>query len=201
MAKPVDFETSSYDNQLMEVQPTDDGVLADQRAFYRARAPEYDEWWQRRGRYDLGLDDTLEWNRQVRLVAEALDRFEPLGDVLELAGGTGWWSERLAQTADTLTVVDSCDETLAINRQRLNRAEVTYLVADLFTWQRNCQYLWIGVFQATSVSVDSAGSGGVMSAGRSSSLPLWKTAPARTRATRWGALTARHRACAASISL
>lgn len=66
---------------------------------------------------------------------------------------------------------------------------------------RNCQYLWIGVFQATSVSVDSAGSGGVMSAGRSSSLPLWKTAPARTRATRWGALTARHRACAASISL
>jgi hypothetical protein len=42
---------------------------------------------------------------------------------------------------------------------------------------RNCQDLWIGVFQATSVPVDSVGSCafavGVMSVGRSSSLPLW----------------------------
>ena len=59
-----------------------------------------------------------------------------------------------------------------------------------------------GLFQATSVSVDSARrSAGVMSMGRSSSLPLWNTAPARTSATRCGALTARQRAWAASISL
>ena len=72
------------------------------------------------------------------------------------------------------------------------------------TGGRNCQYLWIGLFQATSVPVDSVGAesaDGVMSVGRSSSLPLWKIAPARTRATRCGALTARQRACAASISL
>ena len=66
---------------------------------------------------------------------------------------------------------------------------------------RYCQDLWMRLFQATSVSVDSPVSVGVMSTGRSSSLPLWKTAPARTRATRCGALTARQRACAASISL
>jgi hypothetical protein len=29
-------------------------LLAEQRAYYEARAPEYDEWWQRRGRFDLG---------------------------------------------------------------------------------------------------------------------------------------------------
>ena len=58
-----------------------------------------------------------------------------------------------------------------------------------------------GVVQATSVSVDPPGSAGVMSTGRSSSLPLWNTAPARTSATRCGALTARQRVCAASISL
>src|SRR5215213_10566499 len=63
------------------------------------------------------------------------------------------------------------------------------------------QYLWMRLFQATSVSVDLCGSVGVMSMGRSSSLPLWNTAPARTRATRCGALTARQRVCAASISL
>jgi hypothetical protein len=64
-----------------------------------------------------------------------------------------------------------------------------------------CQDLWMRLFQATSVSVDLCGSVGVMSMGRSSSLPLWNTAPARTRATRCGALTARQRVCAASISL
>ena len=67
--------------------------------------------------------------------------------------------------------------------------------------ERYCQDLWMRLFQATSVSVDSPGSAGVMSMGRSSSLPLWNTAPARTRATRCGAFTARQRACAASISL
>ncbi len=66
---------------------------------------------------------------------------------------------------------------------------------------RYCQDLWMRLFQATSVSVDSLVSAGVISTGRSSSLPLWNTAPARTRATKCGALTARHRACAASISL
>lgn len=46
---------------------------------------------------------------------------------------------------------------------------------------RGCQYLWVGVFQATSVPVCCSpfdgGVGGVMSVGRSSSLPLRKTAP------------------------
>lgn len=96
-------------------------LLAEQRAFYRARAPGYDDWWQRRGRYDDGPDDAAEWNRQVQLVAQALDIFRPVGDILELAGGTGWWSQRLAQTATSLTVVDSSDETLRINRARVGQ--------------------------------------------------------------------------------
>jgi hypothetical protein len=69
---------------------------------------------------------------------------------------------------------------------------------------RNCQNLWIGGFQATSdpaVWLSGGIGSGVMSVGRSSSLPLWKTAPARTRATSSGALTLRQRACAASMSL
>lgn len=32
----------------------DDGLFAEQRAYYQARAPEYDEWWQRQGRFDRG---------------------------------------------------------------------------------------------------------------------------------------------------
>jgi hypothetical protein len=65
----------------------DDGLLAEPRASYRARAPEYDEWWQRRGRYDRSSDVTEEWDRQVVQVAAALETFGATGDVLEMAGG------------------------------------------------------------------------------------------------------------------
>ena len=46
-----------------------------------------------------------------------------------------------------------------------------------------------------------AGSAAAVSSGRSTSSPSQKVAPARTKATRWGALTARQRSWAASISL
>src|SRR6476661_3112691 len=58
----------------------------------------------------------------------------------------------------------------------------------------NRQYLWIEIFYAAS-------SVAVVSSGRSTSLPFSNFAPARTSATRWGALTARQRDWAASISL
>ena len=90
-----------------------------------------------------------------------------------------------------------------LSREEYENVDVSIAVEG-WPLRRNCQYLWIGLFQATSVPVDSVGAesaDGVMSVGRSSSLPLWKIAPARTRATRCGALTARQRACAASISL
>src|SRR5215471_16485838 len=54
--------------------------------------------------------------------------------------------------------------------------------------------LWMGERQAASFVVDE-------STGRFMSLPFSNTAPARTRATRCGAFTARQRASAASISL
>jgi SAM-dependent methyltransferase len=115
-------------------------LLADQRSFYRARAAEYDQWWQRRGRYDYGPDDAADWDRQIQLVVQAVDRFGPVGDVLELAGGTGWWSQRLARTAKTLTVLDSSRETLRINRERVDRPDVTYIVADIFGWRADRRY-------------------------------------------------------------
>ena len=58
----------------------------------------------------------------------------------------------------------------------------------------NRQYLWIKIFYAAS-------SVAVVSSGRSTSVPFSNFAPARTSATRWGALTARQRDWAASISL
>ena len=118
----------------------DEGLLAEQRSYYRARAPEYDEWWQRRGRYYRGEEELLEWWRQVAVVDDALVSFGATGSVLELAGGTGWWTERLARTADSLTVVDSSPEVLALNQERVGRSDVNYVVADLFDWQADSHY-------------------------------------------------------------
>lgn len=72
---------------------------------------------------------------------------------------------------------------------------------DQRTRPRNRQILWIKVCQATSDTGVSGDGSGVISTGRSRSLPLWNSAPARTNATRCGAFTARQRAWAASISL
>ncbi len=118
----------------------DEDLLAEQRSFYRARAPEYDEWWQRRGRYDRGQEQLLEWQQQVAAVEAALNAFGPTGKVLELAGGTGWWTQRLAETADQLTVVDSSPEALALNRDRVGRRDVRYDAADLFDWRPDTSY-------------------------------------------------------------
>lgn len=122
-------------------EPVDEELLAEQRTFYRQRAPEYDEWWQHRGRYDRGEDMAREWDRQVDHISAALERFGPVGDVLELAGGTGWWTARLVETAGTLTVVDASPETLDINRERVGiKPNLTYVVADLFDWQPEHPY-------------------------------------------------------------
>lgn len=115
-------------------------LLAEQVAFYRARAPRYDEWWQRSGAYDRGSEVAAEWDRQLGQVEDALRTFSARGDVLELAGGTGWWTERLAQSAVHLTVIDSSPEVLEINRVRTARADVEYVVADLFNWRPNRTY-------------------------------------------------------------
>ena len=65
-------------------------------------------------------------------MAAALDAFGASGDVLELAGGTGWWTARLARTARHLTVIDSSSESLKLDRERVGRPDVDYVVADLF---------------------------------------------------------------------
>jgi SAM-dependent methyltransferase len=110
-------------------------LLAEQRLFYAARAPEYDDWWKRQGRYRGDSEADREWAAQVAVLERALAEFNPAGDVLELAGGTGWWTAALARTAGRLTVVDGSAETLAINRGHVGRDDVEYVVADLFAWQ------------------------------------------------------------------
>lgn len=118
-----------------------DRVLREQIAYYRARAGEYDEWFLRQGRYDRGAEANARWFAEVETVAGALDAFQPAGSVLELAAGTGLWTQRLASYATRLTAVDAAPEALAVNRSRLGgRAGVEYVEADLFAWRPEARY-------------------------------------------------------------
>jgi len=99
-----------------------DSLLGEQVAYYRAVAPEYDEAAQR----DVTQIDRAE-------LEHALARFDPAGDVLELAGGTGNWTLELARYASRLTVLDAAAETLAINWVKAaHTPPVEYVVADMF---------------------------------------------------------------------
>ncbi len=111
-----------------------DRVLAEQIAYYRARAGEYDDWWQRRAEYDLGEEFLDAWRADAQQLRDALDAFGPRGDVLELAAGTGTWTGELARHADHVTAVDAAPEVLDINRARHGGQRVTHVLADLFSW-------------------------------------------------------------------
>lgn len=103
-----------------------DRVIADQIAYYRARAPEYDE--------------TFRGSHDSHLVA-ALARIRPSGDVLELACGTGAWTEALIRhPARAIHCVDAAPEMLAFHERRIRDERVTRETADLFTWTPERRY-------------------------------------------------------------
>jgi 2-polyprenyl-3-methyl-5-hydroxy-6-metoxy-1,4-benzoquinol methylase len=105
-----------------------DEVLADQIDYYRRRAGEYDA--------TAYGDVTAARARIARLVAE----MRPAGNVLEIACGTGLWTEALARWADTLTAIDAAPEAVAIARDRVRPARVSFEVADVFTWDPGARF-------------------------------------------------------------
>jgi ubiquinone/menaquinone biosynthesis C-methylase UbiE len=121
---------------MNEIEP----LLAEQSRYYRERAGEYDDWWLRRGRYDHGPETNARWFSDATQAQDALDRFEPIGEVLELACGTGLWTERLVSRADRVTAVDGSPEMLELCRARVGDEHVSYVRADLFEWEPERNY-------------------------------------------------------------
>jgi len=128
--------------------PHDEALLAEQIAYYRARAEEYDDWFLRRGSYDRGAERNRAWFSQVEEVRVRLDAELSLlpegGRVLELACGTGLWTERLAAHAAGVDAVDAAPEVIRLNRERLCREglerRVEHTQADLFEWRPERRY-------------------------------------------------------------
>lgn len=106
--------------------------------YYRARAAEYDEWFYRQGRYDRGPEANARWHDEAAEVFAAFEALGVSGDVLELAPGTGIWTERIVRVAQTVTAVDASPEMVEINKAKLagrGGERVTYIITDIFAWQ------------------------------------------------------------------
>jgi demethylmenaquinone methyltransferase/2-methoxy-6-polyprenyl-1,4-benzoquinol methylase len=112
-----------------------DDLLGDQLRYYRARAPEYDEWFFRRGRYDRGPAHRAAWFDEVATVETALRDALPVGEILEVACGTGLWTRHLATKGRRVMAVDGSPEAIEINRRRVQGDAVEYVEADVFSWE------------------------------------------------------------------
>jgi 2-polyprenyl-3-methyl-5-hydroxy-6-metoxy-1,4-benzoquinol methylase len=115
-------------------------VLRDQLEYYQARANEYDEWFFRQGRYDHGPEHRTAWFSEVALIEAALHQELQSGEVLELACGTGLWTQHLVRQHSRVVALDASPEAIAINRRRVQSSVVEYVVTDLFTWQPEARF-------------------------------------------------------------
>jgi SAM-dependent methyltransferase len=104
--------------------------VAEQKRYYAERAPEYDDWWYRRGRYELEPEAHARWQADAAEAEAALEAFASGGAVLELAAGTGIWTRKLARLADRVVAVDANAETLALNTR-----DAELVQADVFEWK------------------------------------------------------------------
>jgi demethylmenaquinone methyltransferase/2-methoxy-6-polyprenyl-1,4-benzoquinol methylase len=87
------------------------------KAYYDARAPEYDEWYLGLGRF-AGLQRP-DWDEDIRKLEQAIADLPP-ARTLDVACGTGYLTRHLR---GEVTALDHSDRMLAIARERLLHAE------------------------------------------------------------------------------
>jgi 2-polyprenyl-3-methyl-5-hydroxy-6-metoxy-1,4-benzoquinol methylase len=117
-----------------------DNVLREQLAYYRARAKEYDASIQGIGSADKTLPDYEEANQEWMDIVKALRALAPAGDVLELACGTGVWTQQLITISHSIVAIDGSPEMIEVNRAKLGETAIKYQCIDLFKWEPQKQY-------------------------------------------------------------
>lgn len=91
------------------------------QSYYAARAGEYDNIYLKPERQS-----------DLRAIESWLPPLFANASVLEIACGTGYWTQFIAQTAANIVAVDSAPETLEIARRRVPQDKATFLVGDAY---------------------------------------------------------------------
>src|SRR5262249_49143644 len=97
-------------------------LLAEQVAYYRRRASEYDM---------TAYGDVDAARARITRVVAAL---RPAGNVLEIACGTGLWTGALAGAASTVTAIDAAPGAIDMRGGRVSPAKARFESADVFSW-------------------------------------------------------------------
>jgi SAM-dependent methyltransferase len=110
-----------------------DQLVAEQLAYYRARANEYTQT----AFVELSPGELEAARRQLE---DVIERFAPAGDVLELACGPGTWTAGLLRHAATLTAVDGSAEMLRLAAAKVKGGPLRFVQADIFNWRPDRAY-------------------------------------------------------------
>jgi SAM-dependent methyltransferase len=105
-----------------------DEWLKKQVAYYRARAGEYDE---------TSVGDV---EVASRWFGELVEELAPRGELLEIACGTGLWTQHLVRWAANMTALDSSPEMIGLARARLGDRAPELVCADVFAWEPKRRY-------------------------------------------------------------
>lgn len=114
-------------------------ILKETKEYYRQRAAQFADW--NRGEYDGGPEPDSSYREEAKILLDALQAENLTGAVLEIASGTGIWTEALTRTATSITALDSSSEMLMRCRSRLGEnPSVKYVVADFYNWKPDREY-------------------------------------------------------------
>ncbi len=116
-------------------------VLEETKEYYRQRSSQYSDWSRRTGKYEGGSEPDESYFNEARMLLDALDSNKLTGDVLEIASGTGIWTEALTRHATSITALDSSQEMIEQCKTRLRgNPKVRHVHADFYTWIPDRQY-------------------------------------------------------------
>jgi len=90
--------------------------------YYRARASEYEQIYYR---------DVPDRRKEIEEEADRLRELVKNQHVLELACGTGYWTEIMAETAASIIASDISPEMIAEARKKNLRGKVSFVLSDL----------------------------------------------------------------------
>ena len=118
-----------------------DYTVEETKEYYRQRASQYSDWAHRTGQFEEVVEPEASWFDEAMILIEALASSGLSGYVLEIASGTGIWTEEMVRNAASVTALDSSPEMHERSRSRLKgNPKVRYVVADIYDWVPDMSY-------------------------------------------------------------
>ena len=102
---------------------------------------QFADWHRHEGPYEGGPALDQSYFDEAKILFDALEAENLCGNVLEIASGTGIWTEAVVKTATELTALDSSKEMLEKCKSRLRESpKIRYVVSDFFEWPPDQKY-------------------------------------------------------------